>query len=197
MLMNLLTYQPPEVATVDDRETLRKANVEYKKSCLRTKTIETLGVHLTNLSKLQTLGLSQEQFLEGILSLIRNLLQIENDESNEYLHESFMINCLREKLLDKLFVFIMDKREHLRGRNEMLVLEILYHILCCIDPNEIFTVWQPFKVRKDLVSAMEQIDVRHTSRGRWAHNPRIMESLKKFNLNLNPPPKSTTQQSQK
>lgn len=139
VLLSLMTSPPSDNLTLEDTETIKKANIEYKKSLLRREVWNTLLIHMTQIFESKHQIDANEQAFEAVFTLLRNCLVIENTEHDNFLHESFLLNLLRESTFDMILYILQLRKDKLVGRMALTMLEIVYLTFGCFNPVNMYS----------------------------------------------------------
>lgn len=79
--------------------------------------------------------------VESAFSLIRNVLKIKDEESDESTHFRLILAMLKEEILNPVFYVIQLKDQkdmEIQKRVMMILFEICYHTFTTFDPASIY-----------------------------------------------------------
>lgn len=96
-LLQLLTEKPNEDLTAEEKEKINENLCEYKNSFVKHECFQILMVHIADFYKTseEERLRAHYQMMEFIIKLIRNLVQIQNNEKHPSLHNHFLAGFIK------------------------------------------------------------------------------------------------------
>lgn len=119
---------------------------QYKYNFLKKDVMTTLMNHLVECIEKEQKSKPQEQMIELIIVLLRNILQVpdlpdshvETEEVMRKLQQNTIINFIRENAMDGLIYLCQNFQPSYMDKLKLVFLEIYYHIFACFEVEWIY-----------------------------------------------------------